>query len=274
MLSIGAGAQQEVIAFIEQLGVRNVIVEAREAPDGPTLEKVRKLSAGLTLPGPARHPGERRRSWPRRAPRKRVMPVKMLPQAAGRDADGVRRRAGLRRRSPACACRGPVLRRRRRRRAAPWRCSARRRPRRCSATEDPVGRYVKVNQQWFRGDRRRGPAAGRRRPTSPACPAQDRNNVIYVPLHGAPILRLEDAQSFRKDEIDGIYLTLVRRRRHHRGGRRRARPARRRAPRRRRLQRRSCPPNCWPSSSARGASSRWSWWRSRRSRCWSAASGS
>ncbi len=49
MLSIGAGAQQEVIAFIEQLGVRNVIVEAREAPDGPTLEKVRALSAGLTL---------------------------------------------------------------------------------------------------------------------------------------------------------------------------------------------------------------------------------
>ena len=32
MLSIGAGAQQQVIAFIEQLGVRNVIVEAREPP--------------------------------------------------------------------------------------------------------------------------------------------------------------------------------------------------------------------------------------------------
>ena len=30
MLSIGAGAQQEVMAFIEQLGVRNLIVEARE----------------------------------------------------------------------------------------------------------------------------------------------------------------------------------------------------------------------------------------------------
>ena len=31
MLSIGAGAQQQVMAFIEQLGVRNLIVEAREA---------------------------------------------------------------------------------------------------------------------------------------------------------------------------------------------------------------------------------------------------
>src|SRR5947208_9253476 len=31
MLSIGAGAQQKVMAFIEQLGVRNIIVEAKEA---------------------------------------------------------------------------------------------------------------------------------------------------------------------------------------------------------------------------------------------------
>src|SRR5215471_15063120 len=49
MLSIGAGAQQEVMAFIEQLGVRNLIVEAREAPDNQTLQNVRKLSAGLSF---------------------------------------------------------------------------------------------------------------------------------------------------------------------------------------------------------------------------------
>src|SRR5260221_3920022 len=49
MLSIGAGAQQEVIAFIEQLGVRNVIVESREAPDQATLQRIRKLSVGLTF---------------------------------------------------------------------------------------------------------------------------------------------------------------------------------------------------------------------------------
>src|SRR6186713_2679550 len=49
MLSIGAGAQQEVMAFIEQLGVRNLIVEAREASDYQTLQKVRQLSAGLTF---------------------------------------------------------------------------------------------------------------------------------------------------------------------------------------------------------------------------------
>ena len=30
MLSIGAGAQQQVMAFIEQMGLRNVVVEAKE----------------------------------------------------------------------------------------------------------------------------------------------------------------------------------------------------------------------------------------------------
>src|ERR1043166_4712136 len=49
MLSIGAGAPQEVTALIEQLGVRNRSVEAREAPDNQTLQKVRKLSSGLSF---------------------------------------------------------------------------------------------------------------------------------------------------------------------------------------------------------------------------------
>src|SRR5690348_17390115 len=49
MLSIGAGAQQKMIAFIEQLGVRNVIIEAREAPEYQSLQRVRKLSFGLSF---------------------------------------------------------------------------------------------------------------------------------------------------------------------------------------------------------------------------------
>ena len=56
MLSIGAGAQQEVMAFIEQLGVRNLIVEAREAADDQALQKVRKLSSGLSFQDLRDHP--------------------------------------------------------------------------------------------------------------------------------------------------------------------------------------------------------------------------
>jgi putative ABC transport system permease protein len=39
-------------------------------------------------------------------------------------------------------------------------------------------------------------------------PAQDRNNLIYVPVV-ASILRLEDSYSRFKDEIDGIYLQMA-----------------------------------------------------------------
>src|SRR5262245_61863107 len=48
MMSIGAGAQQQVLAFIEQLGVRNLIVEARESTDFQAFQRTRKSSPGLT----------------------------------------------------------------------------------------------------------------------------------------------------------------------------------------------------------------------------------
>ena len=49
MLSIGAGAQQQVLAFIEQLGVRNLIVEAKDVTDTQELLKIRKTSPGLSF---------------------------------------------------------------------------------------------------------------------------------------------------------------------------------------------------------------------------------
>src|SRR5689334_25110988 len=79
MLSIGAGAQQKVMAFIEQMGVRNLIVEAKEANNEQELQKVRKDSPGLTLTDyqvirqniPDIQSG---------TPRKRFTPAKFLPK--------------------------------------------------------------------------------------------------------------------------------------------------------------------------------------------------
>ncbi|HKR84751.1 MAG TPA: ABC transporter permease, partial [Terriglobales bacterium] len=49
MLSIGAGARQRVMAFIEQMGVHNLIVEAKETTEWQAHQKIRKISPGLTL---------------------------------------------------------------------------------------------------------------------------------------------------------------------------------------------------------------------------------
>src|SRR6185369_10630646 len=49
MLSITAGAQKEMLRFIEMLGVNNIIVEAREAQDRDELQAVRQISPGLSF---------------------------------------------------------------------------------------------------------------------------------------------------------------------------------------------------------------------------------
>ena len=138
--------------------------------------------------------------------------------------------------------------------------------------DDPVGRYVKVNEQWFQVIGVAGPQLTVQTDVA-GLPAQDRNNLIYVPLYSS-IFRLEDSQSARRDEIDGIYLQL------RSSGDVPAAAALVRgildvvASRRRRLHDRRRPRSCSPSSGGPSGSSRWSWWRSRRSRCWSAASAS
>src|ERR1700746_2567600 len=79
MLSIGAGAQQKVMAFIEPMGVRNLIVEAKEANNEQELQKVRKVSPGLTLTDYQvirQNVGDIQSG----TPRKRFAPAQLLPK--------------------------------------------------------------------------------------------------------------------------------------------------------------------------------------------------
>ncbi len=205
MLSIGAGAQQQVMAFIEQLGVRNVIVEARETTDPQAFGKVRSSSPGLTFQD-YRVIRATMEGVSAATPRKRFLPSKMLPKpqrdmpavygvtpsyipignlrlAAGRFFD-----EGENERATPVAVLGEGAK------AALF------------GPEEAVGRYVKVNDQWLRVIGVAGPQLSAQTETL-GVPEQDRNNLIYVPLWTA-ILRLEDNYSQFRDEIDGIYLQL------------------------------------------------------------------
>ena len=206
MLSIGAGAQQKVMAFIEQLGVSNLIVEAKEAHNDQELQKVRKDSPGLTLSDyqiirknvPTIKDG---------TARKRFTPGKILPKpqqdmpivygvepsyleighlrvTEGRFFDGAENAAA----APVCvlgaAAKDSLFG------AAP-----------------AIGEYIKLNEQWCHVI---GIAAPQLAPQSEVSGVrtEDMNNLVYAPLN-AVMFRMEDSQSYLKDEVDGLYLHLA-----------------------------------------------------------------
>jgi putative ABC transport system permease protein len=206
MLSIGAGAQQEVMAFIEQLGVRNLIVEAREAPDNQTLQKVRKLSAGLSFQD-LRIIQTNLEGISAVSARKRFTASKLTPRPLGADVPvvyGVSPEyttiANLKVASGRFFDEGETTA------AAPVAVLGEAATAALFGAEDPIGRYVKVNDQWFRVIGVAGPQLTVQSDVA-GIPAQDRNNIIYVPLYSS-VFRLEDGQSAQKDEIDGIYLQM------------------------------------------------------------------
>lgn len=206
MLSIGAGARQQVMAFIEQLGVRNLIVEAKEATAEDELEKVRKTSPGLSFQD-FRVIQANVSDIVDATPRKRFTPGKMIPKPQ-RDVPTVfgvqpnyRTIAGLKVVEGRFFDDGESLR------AAPVAVLGYGAKNNLFGEREVVGEYVKINEQWFRIVGVVAPQITMQNGVE-GVPSQDMNNLIIVPL-AASILRLEDTRSSMKDEIDGIYLQLT-----------------------------------------------------------------
>jgi len=205
MLSIGAGARQRVMSLIEQMGVHNLIVEAKETTEWQAHSKMRKVSQGLTL-ADYRVIRDDVDGIEAATPRKRVTPSKMFPKPQ-QDMPTVygvspsyQQIAGLHllsgrffdegdedKASPVCVLGA----------AAKWSLYG---------SADPNGQYVKVNEQWFRVIGVVSPQLSSQTEVA-GMPAVDVNNNIYIPLNAA-LLRLEDSYSDVRDEIDGIYLDL------------------------------------------------------------------
>jgi len=205
MLSIGAGARQRVMALIEQMGVHNLIVEAKETLDWQSYQKVRKISPGLTFQD-YRVIRDDVGDIVAATPRKRMTPTKTIPKSQQDPPTvyGVNpsylKIAGLQlvegrfftddeetRAAPVC-----VL-------GAAARSSL-------FGSADPVGQYVKANEVWLRVIGVASPQLSSQTEVA-GVPTQDLNNTLYVPLNSA-VLRLEDSYSDRRDEIDGMYLNI------------------------------------------------------------------
>jgi putative ABC transport system permease protein len=207
MLSIGAGAQQQVLAFIEQLGVRNLIVEAKEVPDAQEMLRIRKISPGLSFKD-LRVIRANVANMTSAAPRKSFTPTALLPKSR-QDTPMVcgvgpeyQQIAGLRLiagrffdqndndlRAPVC-----VLGEGAKSNLFPQ--------------KQAVGEYLKINEQWVRVIGVLGTQLTLGSELS-GIKAKDLNNTIYMPIDSL-IYRLDENKSLAalKDEIDGIYLQL------------------------------------------------------------------
>ncbi len=205
MLSIGAGAQQQVLAFIEQLGVRNLIVEAKDINDTEELVKLRKTSPGLSFKD-LRVIRANIDAVSASSPRKVLTPSSIFPKTRLNmpNVYGVEPQfyeiAGLRlvggrfftadeneRRTPVC-----VLGEGAKANLFPQ--------------KDAVGESVKIHEQWFRIIGVLGSRLVSQSELS-GLKAADLNNLIYMPINSM-IYRLEANRSYLKDEIDGLYVQL------------------------------------------------------------------
>ena len=184
MLSIGAGARQKVMALIEQMGVHNLIVEAKETTDWQAHMKLRKISPGLTF-SDYRVILDDVNNVTASTARRKMAPGKTIPKAQqdiptiiGVDP-GFEQIAGLHLLSgrffnksendngaAVCVLGG----------AARWSLFG---------NSNPIDHYLKANEQWFRVIGVVTPQLSAASET-PGLPSVDANNTIYVPPEHRP----------------------------------------------------------------------------------------
>ena len=206
MLSITAGAQKEMISFIELLGVNNIIIEAKESVDRNELQTRRAISPGLTFRD-YRAIVENVQGIQASTPRKRFKPTKVLPKTSQnppvligvlpnfQDINSLRMTEGRffndednMTSAPVCvlgeSTKVSLL-----------------------GYEKAVGKYVKINNTWLQVVGVMERAATADTAEVEGVEVLDRNNMVIAPLNTV-MRRFEDSNSFLKDEIDGIYLKV------------------------------------------------------------------
>lgn len=206
MLSIGAGARAQVMALIEQMGVRNVIVEAREANAWEDMQKVRKISLGLTLRD-FRVIQSNVNAVVQGTARKRFAPGRMIPKPQHDMPVVYGVSPNYQQIENLKVVTGRFFDDSENNRAAPVAVLGQGAKASLFGQTEAVGQYVKVNEAWFHVIGVVGPQLSAQTSIE-SLPAQDLNNLIYVPLYAA-MFRLEDSRSNLKDEIDGIYLQMA-----------------------------------------------------------------
>jgi len=204
MLSIGAGAREESLQFIEQLGVRNILIDSRPASDDQELQQRRRISPGLTERD-VRILEANIDTIEAVSPRRGFNPGRVLPKPNGPNPTVIGVRANFEQIHALRLVEGRFV--------SPG--DDKRTEAVCvlgqTAKVNMVGygaavdTYVKLNDVWLRvvgvlaeqvTESGSGPGQ-----------TQDRNNTIFIPFNTS-MYRFWDLTRSRRDELDGVDMRL------------------------------------------------------------------
>jgi putative ABC transport system permease protein len=206
MLSITAGAQKEMISFIELLGVNNIIIEAKESVDRNELQTRRAISPGLTFRD-YRAIVENVQGISASTPRKRFKPTKILPKTAQNPPVLIGVLPIFQEINSLRMTEGRFFNDEDNMTSAPVCVLGESTKVSLLGYEKAVGKYIKINNTWLQVIGVMERAATADTAEVEGVEVLDRNNMVIAPLNTV-MRRFEDSNSFLKDEIDGIYLRV------------------------------------------------------------------
>ena len=203
MLAIASGAREESLRMIEQMGVRNILVESRQAASQEELQQRRRTSPGLSERD-VRILESNVEQLDMLSPRSSLHPARVLPKPAQSVPElyGVRtayaaihnlRMAEGQFFDEAAAQSSAAV------------CVLGSKAKVSIIGFGPaVGKFIKINDTWLRvigvlGDVFSAASAG--------AGSQDLDNVVYTPL-GTFQYRFWDSSSYLKDDLGGVDLRL------------------------------------------------------------------
>ena len=205
MLAIGSGAKEESLRFIEQLGVRNVLIDARQSTSQDELQQRRRSSPGLSERD-VRILKANIESLELLSARRTLHPARLLPKPS-RDIPEL---YGVN------SSYGPIHSLRMAEGAFFTETDNDASATVCVLGEGAkvnllgygpaVGKSIKVNDTWLEvvGVLNEQLMAGS---TNTGGAMQDVNNIVYIPLNTFQY-RFYDSNSYMKDDLDGIEMRL------------------------------------------------------------------
>ena len=205
MLSITAGAQKEMMSFIDQLGVNNIIIEAREAVDRNELQQVRAISPGLTFRD-YRAISENIQGVEAMTPRKRFKPTRVLPKTSQELPQLVGVLPNFAEINSMKVVAGRFFTQDENLKSSPVCVLGESAKVNLLGYDPAIGKYVKINDVWLQVI---GVLASQAASDdTEGLSALNRNNLVVAPLNTV-MRRFEDNNSYLKDEIDGIYMKVA-----------------------------------------------------------------